>query len=280
MQKAAQLYNQTSLTTTSPGQVLISLYDGAINFIVRAKAKMREKDYAGKGILISKVMDIINELDSSLNPGKGGDLAENLHNLYFICNTKLATANLRMDPAPLDEVIKILSGLRSAYAHILDTPEAMNAAQEITANQAPDAASAPRKPVAFTEQAPSMVSGAKRNSAYSVQQRPFGAAPAFSPMFSPEESAPAAPQATYTPAAQNAAPAEGLAKQSEAPARPAEAIAAPTPPVAENPAAPSSAAVPPPGSMPGQGLGTGPGTSFGAGFNRNAMNRYASGFSK
>ena len=118
MQKGIQSYFQTKVTTTSRGDVLIMLYDGAIKFLQQAKEKIIAKDPAAKGILISKALDIINELDSTLNAEKGGDLVENLHNLYFFCNARLLMANLKMDATLIDQVIKILTGLRAAYAEI------------------------------------------------------------------------------------------------------------------------------------------------------------------
>lgn len=127
MQTAARAYLQTQVQTTSQGKLLLMLYDGCIKFLNQAKDKIEEKDYAQKGILISKALDVINELDSSLNAEKGGDLAENLHKLYFYCSTRLLNANLKMDISYIDEVIKILTGLRGAYAQIIDTPEAQAA---------------------------------------------------------------------------------------------------------------------------------------------------------
>lgn len=119
MQKAAQAYFQTQLTTTSQGDLLLLLYEGAIKFLKQAKVKIEERDYAEKGILISKAMDVVAELDSSLNVQKGGDLAQNLHHLYFFCNTRLLKANMTLDTAIIDEVIKVLSGLQEAFQQII-----------------------------------------------------------------------------------------------------------------------------------------------------------------
>ncbi|MFV0421143.1 flagellar export chaperone FliS [Oleidesulfovibrio sp.] len=140
MQKAAQAYFQTQVSTTSQGQLLLMLYDGAIKFLNQAKDKIAQRDYAAKGILISKALDVINELDGSLNPEQGPELAENLHKLYFYCSTRLLNANLKMDTALIDEVIRILSGLRSAYAQIMDTPGAIEAQRQLAAKQRADAA--------------------------------------------------------------------------------------------------------------------------------------------
>jgi flagellar protein FliS len=127
MQKAAQAYLSTQIHTTSKGELLLMLYDAAINFMKQAKVKIDEKDYAAKGILISKAIEVISELASSMNKEKGGELAENLSKLYIFCNTRLLQANLKMDTEKLDEVIKIIDGIASAYREIIPTEEAQAA---------------------------------------------------------------------------------------------------------------------------------------------------------
>ena len=121
MHKAANAYMQTHVTTTTPGHLVVMLYDGAITFLEQAKQEIAAKNFAKKGILISQALDIIAELDGSLNNEKGGELAQNLHRLYMYCNTRLLRANLKMDTAIIDEVIGILSSFRSAFAEISRT---------------------------------------------------------------------------------------------------------------------------------------------------------------
>lgn len=137
MNKAANAYFQTKVSTTDQGQLLIMLYDGALRYLSQARDKMLAKDYAAKGVLISRVIDIINELSSSLNLEKGGSLATNLSNLYVLCTARLLQANLKMNIESLDSVVQILSGLRSAYAQIVETPEAKKAAAEIQGRMQP-----------------------------------------------------------------------------------------------------------------------------------------------
>jgi flagellar protein FliS len=119
MNRGAHAYLSTQVRTTSKGELLILLYDAAIKFMKQAKVKINEKDYAAKGVLISKAIEVIAELASSLNKEKGGELAENLNKLYLFCNTRLLLANLRMDTEKIDEVIKIIEGISSAYKEII-----------------------------------------------------------------------------------------------------------------------------------------------------------------
>ncbi|MGE4469123.1 MAG: flagellar export chaperone FliS [Desulfovibrio sp.] len=123
MSKAAHAYLATQVTTTTQGQLLVMLYDAAIKFLKQAKERIEAKDYAKKGILISRAMDIISELANSLNRDKGGQLANNLDSLYMFCNIRLAKANLKMDTKMIDEVLNILENIRSAYAQIVPETE-------------------------------------------------------------------------------------------------------------------------------------------------------------
>jgi flagellar protein FliS len=140
MQKGAQAYFSTHIATTDQGQLLLMLYDGALKFLAQAREKMLARDVAGKGVLISRTIDIVNELAASLNMEKGGTLAENLNNLYFLCTARLLRANAKLDVESLDSVVDILSGLRKAYAQIVNTPEAQAAAAQISARQNPQEA--------------------------------------------------------------------------------------------------------------------------------------------
>lgn len=116
MQSAARSYFQTQVTTTTQGDLVILLFDAALKFLHQAKEKMLEKNYAQKGILLSRALDILAELQGSLNAQKGGELADRLQKLYFYCSSSLLTANLKMDTTKVDEVVGILGHLRDAFS--------------------------------------------------------------------------------------------------------------------------------------------------------------------
>ncbi|WP_029460012.1 flagellar export chaperone FliS [Solidesulfovibrio alcoholivorans] len=115
MQSAARSYFQTQVATTTQGDLLIMLFDAALKFLRQAKEKIAARDYAQKGILISKALDILSELQGTLNAQKGGELADRLQKLYFFCSTRLLAANLKLDISKIDEVMHILTGLRDAF---------------------------------------------------------------------------------------------------------------------------------------------------------------------
>lgn len=119
MTNPARAYLATQVETTTQGELLIMLYEAAIKFLKRAKVEIDNKDYAKKGIYISKAMAIIHELAESLNKEKGGEITPRLNQLYMFCTSQLIKANIRLDNKMIDDVIRILDGLRSAYAQIV-----------------------------------------------------------------------------------------------------------------------------------------------------------------
>jgi flagellar protein FliS len=156
MLKAAKAYLSTQVTTATQGDLLLMLYDTAIKHIKQAKDKIAERDFAAKGICITKAIEIVSELHESLNKEKGGDIARNLSRMYFMCNTRLLQANMELNPKKLDEVIAILAGLRQAFAQIIPGQEGKAPASQsavlrsgVEAAPAAKPAAAPTYPTAY-----------------------------------------------------------------------------------------------------------------------------------
>ena len=199
MNKAAHAYFQTKIGTTDQGQLLLMLYDGALKYIPQARTKMIAKDFAGKGIMISKVIDIVNELAASLNMDRGGSLAVNLNNLYLLCTARLLRANLKMDMESLDSVESILSGLRGAYAQIIETPEARKAAADIASRMQPTGSvTKTAQPLMQHQGMP--IPRAQAQAAYGRNAMPFQPQAAAQPAIPGYSPAPAAPAAAAVPA--------------------------------------------------------------------------------
>ncbi|MGL1861927.1 MAG: flagellar export chaperone FliS [Pseudodesulfovibrio sp.] len=196
MANPARAYLTTQVETTTQGELLIMLYEAAIKFLKRSKVEIDNKDFAKKGIYISKAMAIIHELAECLNKERGGDITPKLGALYQFCTSHLIKANIRLDKKMIDEVIKILEGLHSAYAQIVPihegkvAPPAQDNAQ-ISTNQP-----APIRPQ--TPQAPPILPTAPP-----VAPQPAAAQAASQP--APSAPAPQAAQPPVVPAEEKAA---------------------------------------------------------------------------
>jgi flagellar protein FliS len=111
----ANQYKQLAVTTANRGQLLIMLYESAIQNVKKATLALDKKDLAGKGMAIIKAHDIINELNSTLDFEVGGDIARNLERLYNFMTEQLVKANMENSKAPLESVQKLLETLLDGW---------------------------------------------------------------------------------------------------------------------------------------------------------------------
>lgn len=108
-------YLKTQIETASKEQLLIMLYDGAIKFLNQAKLALENKEYEESHRLLLKAQDIIYEFQATLDMDLGGELAQNLFNLYSYYIKRLVYANLKKDKEPIEEVLRHLKGLRDTW---------------------------------------------------------------------------------------------------------------------------------------------------------------------
>ncbi len=111
----AQVKVETAVSTANPVQLVVLLYEGAISAIASAKGEMERRNIAQKALFINKAIDIIEGLRNALEFSQGGDIAVSLNDLYLYMVQRLSTANLKNDPAILDEVTALLRELLGAW---------------------------------------------------------------------------------------------------------------------------------------------------------------------
>lgn len=110
-----QINTQTSITDADPHRLIQLLYNGALERINMAKARVQAKDFEGKGKLISKAIEIIGGLRGFLDFEKGGELSARLESLYDYMERTLFEANARNDVAKLDEVASLLHVMKQGW---------------------------------------------------------------------------------------------------------------------------------------------------------------------
>lgn len=111
-------YKQTQISTANQGKLIVMLYDGAIKFLNIAIENMNPRTYDVVNNNIIKAQDIITELMVSLNMKDGGEVSQNLFNLYIFFKKTLLEANMKKDPELIKEVIVMLKDLREAWDKI------------------------------------------------------------------------------------------------------------------------------------------------------------------
>lgn len=116
MQTAAHRYQQVQASTSSPGELLIALYDGLFRFLKGARALLEQGQRARAGELLSRAYSVVSELYIALDHDVNPELCSNLESVYGFCMDKITFANLRGSVEAVDEVIRVLTPLREAWA--------------------------------------------------------------------------------------------------------------------------------------------------------------------
>ncbi len=115
---ATRSYRRTDVLSSDPLKLVRMCYEGAIDSLKLSRDAYIARDYEAKGKALAKTLDIIHELNASLDMKKGGDVAKNLRALYLYMAQALTEADLKRDLKVFDEVLQMLGELKSAWQEI------------------------------------------------------------------------------------------------------------------------------------------------------------------
>ena len=115
MNQYVKQYQKSSIETASREQILIMLYDGAIQFLNKARVAMQNKDFEGINNNLIGAQNIIQEFINSMDREVAPQLAENLISLYEYFIRRLVQANMKRQIEPIDEVLKYLKSLKATW---------------------------------------------------------------------------------------------------------------------------------------------------------------------
>ncbi len=123
--KGAKEYKRKQIESSTPVQLVVLLYDGAIEMINRASKVIEAKpdnwiEQFHNHLIAAQ--NIITELTVSLNIEHGGELASNLFRLYEYINHQLISANVEKSTKHLIEVKGLLQTLKEGWVTISEKP--------------------------------------------------------------------------------------------------------------------------------------------------------------
>ena len=117
-------YQKSQIATASPEKILIMLYDGAIQYLNVAKTVIGEPRNSEN---IQKIHNnilgaqkIITEFMNTLDMEIGGEVAQNLYDLYNYLYNRLVEANIKKDESLIDEDLIHIKGLREKWLQAIE----------------------------------------------------------------------------------------------------------------------------------------------------------------
>ena len=105
--------SEAGRTGATSNEVIVSLYDCALEKVGEARVAIEQRNNRAKGELLSSAIAIIDGIRESLDYEQGGVVAFTLAYLYDHMERLLVEANVLGDPTLLEEVSMMLEELKS-----------------------------------------------------------------------------------------------------------------------------------------------------------------------
>lgn len=112
-------YLQMDVATARPEVLVARLLGRAVSCIQQARSVDPAAGNGERARSLSKAIDVIAELRSSLDMERGGEVASNLDALYEFVNHRLLAASIDSGPQPLDEALRPLEIVSSAWQEMM-----------------------------------------------------------------------------------------------------------------------------------------------------------------
>lgn len=123
-QAYAKIGVESAVMSASQHQLVTLLFDGALSALVRARLFLLDGNLEGKGLSLSKAINIIeNGLKVGLDDDNDDELAQNMIALYAYMVRRLLQANLRNDASAIEEVERLLRIIADAWKEVAGSPQ-------------------------------------------------------------------------------------------------------------------------------------------------------------
>jgi flagellar protein FliS len=119
VQRAIQSYGDvkvgTGVATANNVQLIQMLFDGLLESLATARGHIQHNNIQEKSKAIARASRIVLGLQGALDFEKGGDLANNLNELYSYVTRRLFHVNAQNDLVVLDEIHGLMKEIRDAW---------------------------------------------------------------------------------------------------------------------------------------------------------------------
>ena len=139
--KYIKQYQANNINTATPEKLMILLFDGALQFLQKAKTAIAERDLQEKAQNIESARKIIRELMRTIDLENGNSVAKSLFKLYNRMAMNLIKANVTRNADIIDVVIADMTNIRWGFqkaieiqSGVVTLEQAMKEQQEMDGN--------------------------------------------------------------------------------------------------------------------------------------------------
>tara|TARA_B100000768_G_scaffold126281_1_gene116912 strand:- start:543 stop:965 length:423 start_codon:yes stop_codon:yes gene_type:complete len=113
-----QIKNDTQTTYASPHQLMLMLFDGAIEAMSITIGAIQNNNFELRSKQSTRSISIINGMRECLDMETGGDLANNLYSLYSYMAKELFRASFKNDADTVQNIQTMLKDIRESWEKI------------------------------------------------------------------------------------------------------------------------------------------------------------------
>lgn len=114
---AVNKYKQNSITSATPEELTLMLYNGAIKFMNIGKYSIENKEMEKAHNSLVRAQDIIGELNYSLDMQY--EISEELRDLYDFVMSRLVDGNINKDINAIEEAMSIVEDMRDTWKEVI-----------------------------------------------------------------------------------------------------------------------------------------------------------------
>lgn len=134
--KYIKQYQTSNITTATPEKLMIMLFDGAIQFLQKAKTAIAEKNLQERSVNIESARKIVRELMRTIDLENGNDVSKSLFKLYNTMAMKLIKANVSKNTNLIDEVLEDMMNIRWGFQKAIEIQSGITSVEEVMKEQA------------------------------------------------------------------------------------------------------------------------------------------------
>lgn len=128
--KYIKQYQASNINTATPEKLMILLFDGALQFLQKAKVAIEEKNLKEKTVNIEGARKIIRELMRTIDLENGNDVSKQLFRLYNKMVLNLIKANVQKNATKIDEVIEDITNIRWGFQKAIEIQNGITTVEE------------------------------------------------------------------------------------------------------------------------------------------------------
>lgn len=118
MTSAYEMYVESSVITATPLELVALLYRCAIDALAEARRCLAAGDVAARVAPVNRAFDAVSELSLSLDYERGGDISQNLGELYGYISHKIILGHANQSDACFAEAGQLLSTLLDGWREV------------------------------------------------------------------------------------------------------------------------------------------------------------------